>query len=214
MLNGVRIQSFLSMIVILACVIFASLSFASASVYASDGVSAECINNDAYQTVSLKPGFTGLEAKEEIAHKLNEGVSPEDIILIYNSWADVKEVFPNEAKLKDYKVNDLFYVVSPLPMGATYRSGNVIDFGEDGATVHALYNDGGTVGYFYGETALSCQGFQTICNKQYVKYVVGGTAIYLEPDGKAVPTGLCVRHISYNPYDNGFIYGFDSVSGM
>lgn len=211
MLSDTRIRSILF---ILASIILTSLSFISVPVYASNEISTECINYDTYQTVSLKPELTGLEAKEEIAHKLNEGISPEDIVLIYNSWADVKEVFPNEARIKDYKVNNLFYVVSPLPMGATFRSGDVIDFGESGATVHALYNDGGSVGYFYSETALSCQGFQTICNKQYVKYVVGGTALYLEPDGKAVPTGLCVRHISYDPYSNNFIYGFDSVSGI
>ncbi len=210
-----RTKNNVLLLIVTVCMMLGAGMFCiAAPAYASDGIPVECLNDEAYETVMLSPALTGLKAKEEIAHKLNEGISPEDIALVYDSWADVKEVFPNEAKLKNYKKHNLYYVVSPLSMGSTYRSGDVIDFGEDGSTVHALYNDGGTVGYFYGETALSCQGFQTICNKQYVKYVVGGTAIYLEPDGKAVPTGLCVTHISYNPYDNSFLYGFESVSGM
>lgn len=205
-------------LLVMACIFILLIGFSFVDFAHADSESKipiVCVNDD-YDVINLEvtSKTTGLKVKEELAHKLNDGISPEDIVLLYKSWANIKEHFANEAKIKDYKVKKLYYVISPLSMGSTYKNGDTIDFPEDGARVQARYKDGDS-SYFYGENAVCCQGQRTIKGKEYVKIIIGSTPVYLKlkKEGKD-PTGFTIAHVSYDPYSETFIYGLRAHNGL
>lgn len=172
-----------------------------------------CVNqHTSYDDVVLEitTETTGLNIKEQIAGSLDDGISPEDITIVYNPWATVLEKFPDEAKIEDYDIEEMFYVVSPLPMGAVYENNQIIDFDET-AIVYVKHDGDSNNCYFTGENVVNCQGCEEISGTNYAKITIGDTIIYLEAKKNTIPKGFKVAHISYNPYEKVFSYGFEVV---
>ena len=176
---------------------------------------AVCVNeygthDDVFLKVSSKT--TGADLEKQIAKSLGRDVSPEDIVLIYLAWSTVMEKFPDEANVRDYQLENIFYVVSPLPMGAVYKNGQIIDFGE-GASIQAKYLDDNDCNdqYFSGENAIACKGCETICGTDYAEIIIGSTTICLESKKGKNPKGFRIAHMSYDQYGHNFIYGFEVV---
>ena len=91
-----------------------------------DGCSVSALDIDCNATV--------LEAKEALASFLNEGVSPEEIFLVYDEdpCGEYKELLDDSVRLVEYSVEDgdtLYYAISPLAMGEILESGSEFDFG-------------------------------------------------------------------------------------
>ena len=165
-------------------------------------------------TVKVDAKSTGLSMKEELASKINDGgISPEEIIILYNPWGKLKEQVSNETKTEAYIGKKFWYLISPLSKGEIFKSGDVVDFGKESAAIYANYNNEEEYVYFYGENAMSYHGCRELKDgKKYAKYIIGSTAIYL-PLGGEKPTGLSVENISYDPYNKAFIHGFGIYSG-
>lgn len=202
-----------STIIALCLLLIGAAANYSASAYSGQTgeISAICVDEDSnYEviTIGTNAKTTALDVKQKIAQYLNDGVSPENIVLMYNSWSDVKENLPDAAVIANYQIDTVYFAISPLAMGTVFKSGDAIDFGE-GSSVHAKYCEG-DIGYFYGENAISCRGFETVCGERYIKFIIGNIAIYFTPESENIaPIGLKVAHISYDPYNGTFIYGFD-----
>ena len=208
----------LPVIVVVSCILLLStLFFIPAYAGSAEGeisLVAVGLNIDSGAITIKAANNTALDAKEKIAHYLDNGVSPKDIILTYNPWGGVEEQLPDTVKLADYDTDTIYFRVSPIPIGAVYKIGDVIDFGE-GACVYAKFDDADTysnMNYFYSQNAVGCQGLVTIDDVTYAKFIVGNTAMYLESGKKIAPTGFRVAHMSYDPYNKIYMFGFEPVN--